>query len=626
MHQLGSELLVSLLFALAGLIALIALPVALVLTLGLNRLFRSRVGRSMRATGRAIVPPERHQPFVNGPHGELTIALIPATPAQAKDARGIPLLAKMRRQARRLAAIYAAAASLYSVLLAAAVFVAIDFSTTRAVILVFALLYSLRVLQLGTPVVLAPTAVLTRQPHFLMLAVLALVVAIWVWERTIGADPGRVWLMLAGVPTVAVLLLNTRHLRAIGPIVFAATLLVLYGFGIGVAYATLYAWDAIGPVRFVREDLAPLPVAVAVTKYFAGLLSLPLDQMRDELSRLISTPLSVVHVANPDGLTAVIWRRLFGIWLAATAIGVATAWAFVRWLARRYHARRASDQMLSIDVLMLIFTVWVLLVFSASNTWMIAASALMGFMGYKLCTQWSLRHRRVPALLGTPRALLLLRVFGFDRRTQRLLEDLGHRWRYLGPIRLIGGTDLADVTIEPHEFFEFLNGRLSRAFVTGSDDLESRIAEHTTTPDPDGLFRIEDFFCHEATWRMTVARLARGADAVLMDLRGFTPTNRGCIFEITQLIASVSLHRIVLLVDGSTDVACLEQTLQDAWRMMPGDSPNVGAGKHRLHILQASANYGRTLDSLLGLLCESFRARANPEDMFEWQVDPARNT
>ena len=111
---------------------------------------------------------------------------------------------------------------------------------------------------------------------------------------------------------------------------------------------------------------------------------------------------------------------------------------------------------------------------------------------------------------------------------------------------------------------------------------------------------------------MTVSRLAREADAVLMDLRGFTPANRGCIFEIEQLIASVSLHRIVLLVDGSTDVPFPEQTLQGAWHAMPGDSPNAVAGRHRLQGLQASTNRGRTLDVLLGLLCESFGDRAEP--------------
>jgi hypothetical protein len=111
---------------------------------------------------------------------------------------------------------------------------------------------------------------------------------------------------------------------------------------------------------------------------------------------------------------------------------------------------------------------------------------------------------------------------------------------------------------------------------------------------------------------MTISRLAREADAVLKDLRGFTPANIGRILAIEQLIGSVSLHRIVFVVDGSTNVPFLEQTLQGAWRAMPGGSPNAVVGKHRLQVLQASANHSRTLDSLLGLLCESFDERAEP--------------
>jgi hypothetical protein len=172
------------------------------------------------------------------------------------------------------------------------------------------------------------------------------------------------------------------------------------------------------------------------------------------------------------------------------------------------------------------------------------------------------------------------------------------------PIRLIG--DLAYAALEPHEFLEFLNGRLSRAFVKDQDDLESRLSKSITIADPDGLFRVEDFFCHDDTWRMTVSRLASRADAVLMDLRGFSPTNRGCIFEIEQLIASVSLHRVVLLADTWADIPFLELILRDAWRIMSSDSPNAVAGRHRLRILQASSNHGRTLDTLLGFLCESF--------------------
>jgi hypothetical protein len=101
---------------------------------------------------------------------------------------------------------------------------------------------------------------------------------------------------------------------------------------------------------------------------------------------------------------------------------------------------------------------------------------------------------------------------------------------------------------------------------------------------------------------MTVSRLACKAHAVLMDLRGFTSKNRGCIFEIEQLIASVPLQCIVLLVDRSTDVPFLEQILQRAWRIVPTDSPNAIAGEHRVRILQASSSHRHTLNALLSLL------------------------
>jgi hypothetical protein len=104
---------------------------------------------------------------------------------------------------------------------------------------------------------------------------------------------------------------------------------------------------------------------------------------------------------------------------------------------------------------------------------------------------------------------------------------------------------------------------------------------------------------------MTVGRLAQDAAAVLMDLRGFSPANQGCIFEIEELLATVPLQRIVLLVDRMSDLPFLEQTLQDAWRALPGESPNAAPGTHRLRILHATGRPRRTLATLLGLLCES---------------------
>ena len=53
-----------------------------------------------------------------------------------------------------------------------------------------------------------------------------------------------------------------------------------------------------------------------------------------------------------------------------------------------------------------------------------------------------------------------------------------------------------------------------------------------------------------------VALIAR-ADAIVMDLRGFTAERRGAEFELHQLAARTNADRIVLIVDDKTDRALL---------------------------------------------------------------------
>ena len=589
-------------FALLLAIALIAVPLAILITLVLIRLFRGRVAQSMRATAGTPAELEIRQPPTAGPPGELALERIDATGTRIERTHATPLLGKMRRRARELAAIYAGAAVVYPLVLAVVIIVGTGFAPNQHVILLFALVFALYFTVNATPVALAPTLVLKKQVRFLILAVLGLIIVLWAWDAMIGTDAVGTWLILASIPTGVILLLNVRRLRAVGPVVSAATLLLLFGSIAGLIYATFYALDAAGPIRFVRQDLAHLTLLDATKIWLGEILRLPFDQMQDRIRAVIDSPYSVLRPEHPERVTTEVRLYFFGIWLAATAVGVAAAWAFVRWLARSYQARRASDQMLTLDVMILIFTLWTFLIFIFAFGWIGAAAVPVSFAGYMVFSRWRLRHRKCSAHPGTSRSLLLLRVFGFDRRTQRLLEDLGQCWRYLGPVRLIGGPDLAYATLEPYEFFEFLSGRLARAFIKDRDDLDARLPESTAIPDLDGLFRIEDFFCHDDTWQMTVSRLARKADAVLMDLRGFMSKHRGCIFEIEQLIASVPLQRIVLLVDRSTDVPFLEQILQRAWRTIPTDSPNAIEGEHRVRILQASPSHRHTLNALLTLL------------------------
>ncbi|MGB7867531.1 MAG: hypothetical protein WBM01_04475 [Mycobacterium sp.] len=48
------------------------------------------------------------------------------------------------------------------------------------------------------------------------------------------------------------------------------------------------------------------------------------------------------------------------------------------------------------------------------------------------------------------------------------------------------------------------------------------------------------------TWQMVLRRLVGQSDAVLMDLRGFTRTSKGCIFELHELLDAVPLKRVPL--------------------------------------------------------------------------------
>ena len=79
--------------------------------------------------------------------------------------------------------------------------------------------------------------------------------------------------------------------------------------------------------------------------------------------------------------------------------------------------------------------------------------------------------------------------------------------------------------------------------------------------DPDGRFRIGEFFCFDNTWRPALRSLVERARVVLMDLRGFTKANAGCVFELEQLKALGAAGRCVFVMDSTTDRALVETSL-----------------------------------------------------------------
>ncbi|MGH8729964.1 MAG: hypothetical protein ACREV9_17790, partial [Burkholderiales bacterium] len=249
----------------------------------------------------------------------------------------------------------------------------------------------------------------------------------------------------------------------------------------------------------------------------------------------------------------------------------AIGWALARWIARAYRQKTLSDQSLMLDALWLFFasyyTMW--LVWGGLG-W--AATAPAAFLAYKLV---SAVGRKVPGREPNPtRGLTFLRVFSLGRRSEALLDTVAKYWRHIGSVQMITGPDVAGSTVQPPQFLDFLSGKLPSHFVRDPASLERSMAEWDRAADPDGRFRVNNFFCQADSWQRALRWLVQEGNAVLMDLRSFSATNAGCIFELQQLVKDVPLSRCLLIVDDTTDMAFLKHTLKDAWeRLLPG-SPN----------------------------------------------------
>jgi hypothetical protein len=128
---------------------------------------------------------------------------------------------------------------------------------------------------------------------------------------------------------------------------------------------------------------------------------------------------------------------------------------------------------------------------------------------------------------------------------------------------MIAGVDLVSRTVEPHEFLDFVTGKLSRRFIDGEESLNLRMRERDTAPDRDRRFRVNEFFCYDDTWKMVLSRLVHESDVVVMDLRGFSHQNAGCVFELHELARLVPLERVVFVTDRRTDETLLAEALGD---------------------------------------------------------------
>jgi hypothetical protein len=407
---------------------------------------------------------------------------------------------------------------------------------------------------------------------------------------------------------------STQRARLAVVGVYFAVLAGLYAFAVAVVptvtigqLAFLWLASNVPPsllmIAFLNRRVravGPLVIAFTIVALLGANIALSLSAPEDRLRR-------IVHVGTALSLGAN--GMFFAIMLVGAAFFAVFGGLGLVWIRRSYEAGRISDQSLMIDAVWLVFGVVESMNFVFSGPlWLL--SGLAALLAYKIvCTAgFSLIARRVRP--ERPPVLLLLRVFSLGRRSERLFDSLATHWRYVGAVRLIAGPDLATTTIEPHEFLDFVSGRLARRFIDGPAALERRLAETGSRADHDGRFRVGDFFCHDDTWRDVLTRLAGESDAVLMDLRGFSTVNAGCVYEVHALVNVVPFPRIVLIYDGTTDRAFLDETLHEARAALRADSPNRGGLAGPLSLVRYEGS--RALRPLLRAVCVAARGGASP--------------
>ena len=293
--------------------------------------------------------------------------------------------------------------------------------------------------------------------------------------------------------------------------------------------------------------------------------------------------------------------------LAVHLIGFLTfavlGWFVVGSIRVLYQRKQIGEQSALADTIWLVFGIVNSTGLAVQNPWWML-SGPAAFVLFKLVVIAGFRAfgRNKVAERSGPR-LLLLHVFSLGKRSETLFDVLSKSWRSVGSIQLIAGADSATSAIAPHEFLDFLSGKLARRFIDSGRTLDLRIDQMDLAPDRDGQFRATEFFCHDDTWKLTLARLADESNAVLMDLRGFSQKNPGCVSEINELFNLVPLRRLVFAIDETTDQPYLRQTMQQAWAQLKDRSPNHRLSAGQVSLVELSGMSTNGLHNLLDALC-----------------------
>lgn len=545
-------------------ILIISAILALIASYLFLRLYRRAVVVSMQRRSRSdlteirgYLPPEpEHKPH----DAPLSFSLITRA-AKDLSKNGKRLYRTLLWRRWRSGVIYAIAGACFAATMTAAIFSAqkMEFSPFRFLYLTWVNYWPV-VLAVDLAVGLSRRGRLTGAALYFLTGGIAGSMLLMKGPALSSGDLFYLWLQSNVPATLLLLIFLNRRLRAVGPLMLIFMIFFVSG-------ANLF-------VASIRNQ--------------------------PKLLRAISEFGLTIGLSAPGSLVAL---QVIGFAVFAIA-----GWLGLGALSRLYRTKHISEQSITIDSIWLLFgTVNAIGLVGRGPLWIFSGVAALAV--YKLVAAGLFRALTKPRRPGAGgRRLLLLRVSSLGASREAFYDRLGKSWRTIGSVQLIAGPESATSGIEPHEFWDFVSGNLARRFIDSGRTLDLRIDHMDLAPDKDGQFRVTEFFCHDDTWKITLARLADESDAVLMDLRGFTPAHSSRLFEIEELFNIVALSRIVFAVDETTDQPFMRQTMQRSWLETKDRSPNrrLPAGKVALVDLTGMSAAG--LHNLLYGLCAAATA------------------
>lgn len=356
----------------------------------------------------------------------------------------------------------------------------------------------------------------------------------------------------------------------------------------------VFLWRSIEPQPLqlllgMALEVGPTMVLVAVllmgsaTRAVAPWLLLPIAALVGTSIAGMDLLFVMVEQHHPILMGMITWVPVY----AAIALFAMLPWLLAWWPLRslgRAMGRAYARKWLS-DLLVTFTTVWAIALVAralnvASGTGFAALAMLLPLLWIPpvmlLYARWYKRE-------GRPPTLLVLRVFQRDAQVQALFDHVIERWRLSGNTVMIAGTDLADRTLDADDIFTFFDRRLAQRFIRTPAELAPRMAAFDLAADADGRYRVNECYCHDATWQDALQALVRQSDVVLMDLRGFQAHNAGCRYELGTLAQSARALRVVVLADGQTDRAAAAASIghEHSGRFVWLDATQIDARKRR---------------------------------------------